>query len=339
MKLALTPRHTGLLAVLVVAVLVAGVVLRYRAANPPPPPPKAVTLAYVVSPFAMPVVAAKAQGYFRDAGLEVTFKPLPTGRASLEALLRGEIDVATAAETPIVFNSFDRHDFVVLANMSESSADEKLVAHPESGIRTHADLRGKRIGVPTGTSAHYFLHALLADHGMIPADIVEVPLQPGQLVEAMLARRVDAIAAFEPAPTLAAAALPPEPTVFDCRNRCRTTLSLVAVRGFAQARPEIAQGLLQALSRGIDWMRAHPDAAIDLAVREFKVDAKGMAAHWRDYNFELTLDQAHLISLENVARWSQAAFPVAGRRAPNYLEYLETAPLRVVRPGAVTLIE
>lgn len=50
----------------------------------------------------IPVIVAEEQGFLRDAGLDVTTKRLPSGKAALDALLRGKVEAwATVAETPI----------------------------------------------------------------------------------------------------------------------------------------------------------------------------------------------------------------------------------------------
>lgn len=42
---------------------------------------------------------------FFAEGLDVVLHKYPTGKLALDGLLAGEIDVATVAETPVMFNS------------------------------------------------------------------------------------------------------------------------------------------------------------------------------------------------------------------------------------------
>ena len=56
--------------------------------------------------------------------------------------------------------------------------NEALVARNGSGINTIAELRGKRIGTPFASTAHYSLLAALAQNGLSANDVQLVDLQP-----------------------------------------------------------------------------------------------------------------------------------------------------------------
>ncbi len=49
----------------------------------------------------MPTFMALEKGFYRDEGLDVTTKSWPAGKMALEALLRGEVNVATVADLGI----------------------------------------------------------------------------------------------------------------------------------------------------------------------------------------------------------------------------------------------
>ena len=82
------------------ALLLAGA-LAWR--HSPPAPAEPLTLAVAASAFAGPLWVADRQGFLAAEGLRATLKPYPTGKLCLEAMLRGEAEVATVAETPIMF--------------------------------------------------------------------------------------------------------------------------------------------------------------------------------------------------------------------------------------------
>ena len=59
------------------------------------------------SPTAL-VHIAQAKGYFLEEGIDMEIKDYSAGKFALAALLRGELDVGTVADLPIVLNSFER---------------------------------------------------------------------------------------------------------------------------------------------------------------------------------------------------------------------------------------
>ncbi len=63
------------------------------------------------------VVVAAANGYFRHAGLEVTLQPHASGKAALEAVFVGKADLATAADTPLVFAIVSGRPLLIVATM------------------------------------------------------------------------------------------------------------------------------------------------------------------------------------------------------------------------------
>ena len=78
--------------------------------------------------------------------------------------------------------------------------NEALVARNGSGINTIAELKGKRIGTPFASTAHYSLLAALAQNGLSANDVQLVDLQPQAILAAW--DRGDIDAAYTWLPTL-----------------------------------------------------------------------------------------------------------------------------------------
>jgi len=77
--------------------------------------PKQVRIGIAQIVFSTPLLIAVEKGFLKEAGLDVRVKEYPFGKPALEAMLAGECDLATVADIPIVFNSFKRDDFLVIA--------------------------------------------------------------------------------------------------------------------------------------------------------------------------------------------------------------------------------
>ena len=75
-----------------------------------------VTVAAYAGDVGTLVFLAQEQGYFADNGLEVTIREYEAGKLAADALLAGEVDIATAADFVLVSNSFDNDDLRVLSN-------------------------------------------------------------------------------------------------------------------------------------------------------------------------------------------------------------------------------
>jgi NitT/TauT family transport system substrate-binding protein len=304
----------------------------------PPGPPEKLVIGVAAPLLFMPIVVAEEQGFLRDAGLDVTTKHFPSGKAALEALLRGEVEVATVADTPIVLASLQRRDFVVVGNFLSSDGDSKLLAHPASGIQSVADLRGHRIAVVAGTTAQFFLDVLLTDHGLRSADVVQVPLPAPEMAAALLNRRVDAVATFEPYLSEARKALGNTGLVLFDRGRCMSAASFVSFRDFPGQRKEALVRLLRGTGRAIDWMRSHRAEAIAIVARQRDIAPASLDALWDGYSASLELNQGYLISLEQQAQWAIRSGLAPAGVMPNYLDFIDWSALAAVKPEAVTII-
>ena len=286
----------------------------------------------------IPVLIALEQGFYADEGLDITTKSWAVGRLTLEALLRNDVDVATVAETPIAMQSLQRRDFVVIATFSHD-VPYRLVADRTSGILQPADFRGHRIGSMAGTIGQFFLHSVLADVGIAPGEITEVNVPAAESSEALMQKRVDAVAVIDPYGYYAQMALGDRAVLlpFD-RSQHEQTFNYVTRRDFPRQRPLAAQRLLRATQRAIQWENSHHQEAVTLIAGRLKMDEKVLEALWSNYRHVITLDQALIISLEGEARWAIRNGLSSGGTVPNYLEFLDTSSLDAIMPGAVGIV-
>ncbi|MBK8119230.1 MAG: ABC transporter substrate-binding protein [Sulfuritalea sp.] len=212
------------------------------------------------------------------------------------------------------------------------------MAHPASGIASAASLRGHRVGVVAGTSADYCLHVLLTDHGLSEADIDKVPLAGAQMTDALLNRRVDAIAAYEPHLSQAQKALGSTARVLLDRDRCPSTTGYFTSRDFPRQRQEALVRLLRGTGQAIDWMRSHRQEAITLVARRLDMAPVDLDAQWDNYRFALELSQSHLVALERQAQWAMRSGLAPEVAMPNYLDFIDFSGLEAVKPKAINVI-
>ena len=298
-----------------------------------------IVLAVARIPFSLPLFVADAEGYFAAEGQKVRLLDCPTGRRCLQHLFDGDAQLATVAETPLVFASFSRADFVVLASFVKSSNDIKVVARKSAGISAPINLGSQRIGVVIGTSSHYFLDSFLLYHGMDNRSVRVTGWGIEDLVRALQNREVDAIAAFEPSAYQAMRALGADALVFRAPRIYTTTFNLVAGRSFAQNRDADLIKILRAIDRAERFIQAEPQKAQAILRRKLELDQSFIDWVWSDLDYSLSLDQSLVKTLESEARWALREGYVNGKRPADYLDYIHPMPLKKAAPGAVTLIK
>ena len=154
-----------------------------------------------------PSYVAYEKGFFKDEGLDVTMKSNPGGLMSLKDLFEGRADIITVAELPIVYSVFDkkkytdseRGEFYIIGDMIYSQQDiQQVVARKDRGIKTPADLKGKKIGVFKGTTLDYYMDIFFRDHKIDYSDVEIVDMNVFKMTDAIVNGELDAIFTWQP---------------------------------------------------------------------------------------------------------------------------------------------
>lgn len=284
------------------------------------------------------ITIGQEQGFFSQEGLEVTIRKYPTGKAAFEGMLAGEVDMASVAETPIVFKSFGQQDFSILTGLSFSDNFVKIAARKDKGILKPADLRGKRIATPQGTVFHFFSHLFLIKNGLSENDVRLLFKKPEELISGLVRGEFDAFSFREPSISEAKKLLGDKAVVFADPGLCLQTFNMVALKGLIKDKPETIKRVLRALIQAEEFSKKYPDKAKKIISRYMEISETEMAVVWSDVAFRVSLDQGLLLSLEDEARWVINNKLTDKTKVPNYLDFIYFDGLKAVKPEAVTII-
>ena len=298
-----------------------------------------VTLGMEAAILPSAVWIAEEKGYFQQEGLAVTVKPFDSGRLSFEAMLEGEgVDISTVTPVPIMFNSFDRRDFCITATFAYSFTDMKVIARRDHGITTTADLKGKRVGTPKGTTGQYFLEVFLMRNGIPTSDVELVDTGPSELPQALESGQVDAIVIWEPHADLARQLLGEAAIQLPSADIHRTSFNFMAMKEFAQTRPDVLTRFLRAIDKATAFIADHEAESQAIVADRLKLEKDAVTQFWPDFTFELSLDQSLIVTLEAEARWAVRNKLTTESQVPNYLDYVCSGPLQNTNPQAIRIL-
>lgn len=289
------------------------------------------------TPLSLPFYVAESQGYFAAEGVKLTISEVVGGHRTMQQLLDGTSDLATSSEAVVMFNSFLRTDYAIIASFVSSDDDVKIVTRADSGIKQPTQLTGKKIGTVTGAASHYYLETLLLLNGVNPKSTHIRNLQPEEMTKALGNGDVDAIAIWEPYPFKALKAVPGA-TVLPRQNTYKLTFNLIVHKKHLGIRDDELVKLLRALDLAQQFIKNQPQKAKAILREKLKLDQDFIEWIWPSYNYRLTLDQSLLTTLEGEARWARQEGLVKGNKSPNYLNFIYAGPLSKVRPAAVSII-
>ena len=295
-------------------------------------------LSVSTTPLSLPIFVAESQGYFVAEGLSLKIDEVIGGHRTLQQVFDGHADVATSSEAVVMFNSFKRKDYAVIATFVTSDDDVRVVTRAGKGIAGVSQLRGRRVATVTGAASHYYLDTSLLLSGVDPKQVQTRNLQPEAMVEALQKDEVDAIAIWEPIPFQALAGIA-DATVLPKTRAYLLSFNLIVSKKILGTRDDDLVKLLRAVDRAQRFIAAEPAKAQAILRARLHADQKFIDYLWPRYNYRLTLGQSLLTTLEGEARWAREEGYVKGERSPNYLDFIYSAPLRRVRPDAVNILE
>jgi NitT/TauT family transport system substrate-binding protein len=268
---------------------------------------------------ALPVIdtaglqVALKEGFFTQAGLNVTVKSVTQSTAAIPDLLHGSIDVIGGGNYVSFFEAEAHGTFPVqiLAPAVDCTPESYgVVAMPSSGITKPADLAGKTIAVNLTQNVQTLTtSAVLTADGVSASSVRYVQIPFPDMSSALQANRVDAISAVEPFLSAALAAGGKLVTSTCTGSMAGFPLSgYLTTKSWTQQHAAAASAFQQAIEKGNTYANAHPSVVRDLLPTYTSITAKA-AASMPLGTFPATLTTATLQRIATLMRGGGLATP------------------------------
>jgi NitT/TauT family transport system substrate-binding protein len=300
----------------------------------PQGPALKLSMAIQAAPYSRLIAIADEKGYFKAAGLEVTLNLYPSGKQALEAVCRGEAEVATVTDSAFAAKALEEPSIRVIASIGRSTGNQ-IVARRDRNIQYPADLIGKVVGYTADTTSDYFLHTFLITENIPRKSIRMVHIPAAQQAEALINGDVDAISAFEINASEAEKRLGDNAVSWDSQNSIAFHW-LLAVNENTTKSPESLKRLLKALIKAENFATLNEEETRSIISRKWGFDPIYIQDSWQENRVGISFGQSIVIALQEFAIWNinNADKPTI---FPNVLHYLHTAVLDEVAPKLVTI--
>ncbi|TDR89173.1 ABC transporter substrate-binding protein [Enterovirga rhinocerotis] len=136
------------------------------------------------------------RGSFAKHGVEFEPKQFNTGLELFQALIGGSLDVLATGAVLSNFPARGQGKVFLINNIEVATAH--LWVRGDQGIKSFADLKGKRIATAVGTTAHVFLDRALRANGVDPKDVQLLNQPMPAAVTAFISGAVPAVALWVP---------------------------------------------------------------------------------------------------------------------------------------------
>ncbi len=149
---------------------------------------------------AVNLVILKQQGVLEKRFLQtkVQWIEFPAGPQLLEALAFGSLEFGLTGDSPPVFAQAAGKDMVYAGAEPSKPESSAILVPKDSAILTLSDLKGRKVALQKGSSAHYLLVRAVEQAGLKWSDIQPIYLAPADARAAFERKSVDAWVIWDP---------------------------------------------------------------------------------------------------------------------------------------------
>ena len=223
------------------------------------------------------LATALNMGYFEEMGLNVTLTEFQGGPQEIAAMASGDIDISQIGHGA---HALCIEGQAKIFHLDCTSLADAVVANTDKGISSIADLKGKTIGVSSGTSAEIILNLALASAGMTKDDVTLVEMDANGMVSAMVSGGVDACATWSPSTMTIANALGDKALTLATNNdyvdQVTFPSSFITTEKFANENHDVLVRFSRALLKAQDYRAANIEEVAKWVAKQCKADEQTM---------------------------------------------------------------
>jgi NitT/TauT family transport system substrate-binding protein len=153
---------------------------------------------YQTNMWGMPTYYLLHSGIAEKHGLKFEEFAVPSGNLTMQQQVARQVDLGTYAG-PSFAIGHEKGNLIAIAVVEDVGKTARLMARKDLGITKVEDLRGKKIANQTGSSVgNILVDDILPKAGLKKSDYQEVRMNVNDMVAALAAKTVDAMANVEP---------------------------------------------------------------------------------------------------------------------------------------------
>lgn len=264
-----------------------------------------ITMTYVKSPLNVPSMVDKSKGMFSEGfsayGLPVAYSELTAGPDQTAALASGDIQFLFAVgDTSVILSASNGADIKIISTYSRSAKPFMLFSK-DASISSPADLKGKTIAGPKGTTLNALLVAYLKTGGMTLADVNFISMDIPSSMAALEGGSVDA-------------ALLAGPAAYSCEKDgwnvvttgeglINSTVVVATSQKFYDENPELVKKFLEIQKSILSWTDDNHDDMIAICAKETELDAAAVEEMYPMYDFGMEITDTDIANMKKTEQF------------------------------------
>lgn len=246
---------------------------------------------------------AKVKGWFEEEfgkdGTTVKYDFFLSGPPMIEAMSAERVDIGIVGDMPPVSARAAGVDLKFIARSGEVPFSNALLVRPDSSYTSVQQLKGKKIAVQVGSSAHHYLILLLQKNGLKPSDVNLVNLAASDHQKALESGNVDAVSTWEPWTAILEKAQAGKVLV-DSVGIKRHISGYILRNEFGVQNPDLVERFLKVNQKAIEYIKQHPDEVLDLVAKDAKIPADVLGKSFRATNWDMRVTDEDVEGFQKV---------------------------------------
>lgn len=230
-----------------------------------------VTIGYATASDYLPLYVAKDEGCFDKQKIDATLTRMPIVSNIPPALLAGSLQIGISTGTVLLQARDGGLDLIALAGATRMVKDNpsiSLVVRKELDIKTAADLKGKKIGVPGINSIiDIVLRKWLKNNNVPITDVTFIEVPFPQMPDMIKNGTIDGAATVEPIRSRIVSSdvgkrMPEE--FYTSVNPDSLLAFYISTSAWAKANPQVVAGFRACLREGLTTIKENPGRAKEI---------------------------------------------------------------------------
>ncbi len=220
-----------------------------------------------------PWIIGKANGaYDKAMGTKVEWVQFPSGGAALTALASKQVDISRLGSPPTVAAMARGVPIEMIAISGLIATSERLIAR--SSIGSIADLKGRKLAYPPGSTAHFALMAALKVNNVPANQVTLLGMAPTEMVAAWQRGDIDAAFVWGPfSHTMEHAGGKQLLVAADLqKNGYFVWNNYVVRKEFGEKYPDVVARFLRQFENDVETYKKNPDDASKLIAQHLTQD-------------------------------------------------------------------
>ncbi|MEO7588711.1 MAG: aliphatic sulfonate ABC transporter substrate-binding protein [Arachnia sp.] len=236
------------------------------------------------------LAVANGQKLWDKHGLKAELKTFTNGPLQIQAMGTGDLDFGYIGPGAMWLPASGKARIVAI---NATGRADRVIA--QAGITTIADLKGKKVAVPEGTSGDMILQLALAEAGMTLNDVEAVAMDPSTIVAAFSAKQVDAAGIWYPLIDSIKEQVPDLVELAkntDFEDKMAFPSVFVSGADLPEKQPDKLGKVLKVIREAMDYRKEHMDETLKLVadMNDLEVESLRTAATYAQFYSSSELD-------------------------------------------------